>query len=145
MSEKKIGIVLVLALIVVCILSLVGGNKKEKLKEYTNISVEQYLKYYKEDKDRLILVGSKSCAYCKQAAPIIKSLMYKYNLDIYYVSTDEFTEETEKEFMESNELLNSFSTPFLFVISNGEIKDSLKGLQEEKVYIDFFKNNGFIK
>ena len=145
MSDKKIGIVLVLVLVVVCILSLVSGKKEEKLKEYTNITVEQYLKYYKEDKDRLILVGNSHCEFCKQAAPILQSIMYKYNLDIYYVNTDDFSEETEEQFMNSNDLLNSFSTPFLFVVSNSEIKDSIKGLQEEKEYIEFFKNNEFIK
>ena len=142
MSDKKIGIILVIALVVVSFLALVGGKKEEKLKEYTSINVDQYLRYYKEDKDRLIIVGNAGCEYCKAAAPIIQSIMYKYNLDIYYVSTDDFTEETEDEFMNSNELLNSFSTPFLFVV---EIKDSIKGLQEEKEYIEFFKNNEFIK
>lgn len=145
MSDKKIGIILVIALIAVCFLSLIGGKKEEKLKEYTSINVDQYLRYYKEDKDRIIIVGNAGCQYCKAAAPILKSIMYKYDLDIYYVSTDDFTEETEEEFMSSNELLNSFATPFLFVVSNNQIKDSLEGLREEKEYIEFFKNNGFIK
>ena len=91
------------------------------------------------------MVGSKTCGYCKEAAPIIQSLMYQYKLDIYYVATDDFTEKTEKQFMESDELLNEFSTPLLFVVSDGEVKDHIEGLGDYNSYKAFFKKNGFIK
>ncbi|MBQ8131404.1 MAG: hypothetical protein IJ193_02845 [Bacilli bacterium] len=145
MSDKRIGIGLIAVLVIICIISFAAGEKKNKVKPYIGIDVAQYLEYLNDSKERIILVGSNTCNFCKKAEPIIQSVMYKYNVDVYYVATNEFTEETEQQFMESNELLNEFSTPLLFVVADGEVKDHIQGLGDFNTYKDFFEKNGFIK
>ena len=70
--------------------------------------------------------------------------MYKYDLTINYVSTDYFDEESYQRFSNSNDLLKSFATPLLMVVSNDQINDSVQGLLDTDGYMNFFTKNGFI-
>ncbi len=114
-------------------------------KEFNKISVDDYLNLYNGNKDVLIFVGSSSCNYCQIAEPIVQNIMFIQDIEINYISTDEFTEESEEKFMSSNDQLNSFSTPLIMVVSNGKIKDSLSELTDSTGYFKFFVKNGFIE
>lgn len=114
-------------------------------KDFTKINVDEYLNIYNGSDDQLIFVGSGNCNYCKIAEPIVQNIMFVQNIEINYVSTDDFTEESEEKFMTSNEKLNSFSTPLIMVVSNGKIKDSLSELTDSEGYFKFFVKNGFIE
>lgn len=121
-----------------------GLVKNDEKKDFTKIDVSKYLEYYSGSKDTLVLVGRLGCQYCQIAEPIIQNIMYKNNLDINYLSTDDFDIETEEQFMSSNEELDEFSTPLLMVVSNNTIKDSLEGLYDTETYTNFFKDDNFI-
>ena len=114
-------------------------------KEFTRISVDEYLDFYNGSDDMLVLVGRSGCHYCQIAEPIIQNLMFIYNLDIKYVSTDDFDIDSEEKFMSSNEQLHSFSTPLLMVVSNGSIKYIQNGLLDTAGYVNFLQVNGYIE
>lgn len=120
------------------------SNAVTDMKQMYSINVDQYFNYYNGSENKLILVGNDGCGYCKIARPIIQGIMFENDFDIYYLDTDDFTTETEEQFMSSNEELSSFATPLLMVVSNGEIVDSIEGLYDKDGYVDFFTKNNFI-
>ncbi len=113
-------------------------------KDFNKINVDQYLELYNGSKDAVVLVGQDGCQYCDVAEPIIQGIMYDNNIEVNYLLTNDFTEETESKFMNSNERLKSFSTPLLLIVSNGEIKDEVDSLMHTEDYIKFFKDNNII-
>lgn len=113
-------------------------------KEFSNISVDSYLIIAHNENKSLVLIGRSGCQYCKIAEPIIQKLMKDNDLTIYYVSTDDFDDDSYRKFSESNDLLKSFATPFLMVVSNDEIIDYEEGLLDTDSYKKFLVKNGFI-
>lgn len=169
-NNKVFVVISVFVVILVCLISFLAGSKKDKVetsddsntlfdkikkesevitdnikKDFTRISVDDYLNYYHGSEDTLILVGRSGCNYCHVAEPIIQNIMFVYDIDIKYLSTDDFTEETEDKFMSSDSELNSFSTPLLMVVSNDKIKDKKDELTDTNGYLTFLINNGFIE
>jgi len=120
--------------------------KAEERRPYTDIDVNTYLdKYFEEDKS-IILLGRDSCHYCQTAEPILQKISKDFNLEIFYLNTDTFTEQDVNDFISSNEVFqNEFGTPFLFIVHQGKIVDKIDGLVDTTSYIDFLKTNGMIE
>ena len=120
--------------------------KDEEKKDFITINVDQYLEYLDAPEKRIILVARPTCHYCQIAEPIIQKAAKDYNMDIYYLNTDEFTEDDQQAFVNSNEKFNSgFGTPFLMVVKDGGIIDSIDGLTDYAHYVHLFKKNNLIK
>lgn len=170
MKDNKLVVFFIIFIIAtVCIFSFVAGSSKggttandnediltrakkesnsilsNEKKNFNKISVDEYLEFYKNKDDTIVLVGRGDCQYCHIAEPIIQNIMFIYDLDIKYILTDDFDIESEEKFMTSNELLNSFSTPLLMIVSENSIKDMQDGLTDKNGYIEFFKKNNYIK
>ena len=171
MKNKEIFIVfgiIVIALILVIALGK-DSNKKEKLednqeiileraqeesasvkdtekKQLEEIDVTRYLDYYGGEESKLVLVARPTCHYCQIAEPIIQNLAYKYDINIYYLNTDNFKDDDEEKFKSSNEMFTGgFGTPLLLNIGTNKIIDTVDGLTDSEHYIKFFKDNGYIK
>ena len=174
MNEKKYIIIGTICLIVVLLVVVVFAGKKgnEDKLEYSNdpnvivqnaekeaaavtegakkdfeiIDVAKYLEYYKGSDPKLVMLARESCYYCQIAEPIVQSIMKKYDIDIYYLNPDNFTEEEKNDFINSNERFkDGFGTPMLFLVGNDSIIDVVEGLTDKAHFVQFFKLNGFIK
>ena len=176
MNEKKISIITIIAIIILIsllvIASLVGNKsdkddttanrtietviataqeeskevKEQEKKKFTYINVDEYLNILTKQDNQFVLVARPTCQYCKIAEPIIQNIMYEYNIDLYYLNTDDFEEEDQNKFVGSNELFaNGFGTPMLLCIKNNQIVDVIDGLMDRYGYIEFFKAYGLIK
>lgn len=171
MKNKETVILIGVVIIAIVLVFIFGSNKKEEKiiksddpevifsnaqkesksipeneqKELTPINVDTYLEYYNGTEKKAVLIARPTCGYCQIAEPIIKNIAYKYKIDIYYLNTDEFTEEDDTNFKESNEYLTEgVGTPQLFVVGNSSIIDKVDGLTDSYHYEDFLKNNGYI-
>ncbi len=119
---------------------------EDEKKEFTNIDLSQYLQMYNSNENNLIFIGRPTCSYCQIAEPIIHKLAKEYDLTIYYLNTDNFTQDDKAAFKESDEYFqNGYGTPMLLVVSNTEIVDIVDGLTDTAHYIDFLKKNNYIK
>ena len=66
--------------------------------------------------------------------------------DLFETIKDEFSEEDNQKFMESDEFLGEgVGTPLLMNVGNEKIIDKVDGLTDSAHYIQFFKDNGYIK
>lgn len=174
MKNNKILVILgiVLAVILIIICSMVGTDsnntktdkvmedgqtivtnaqkeseavKDEEKKEFTQINVDKYLEYYAGEENKIILVARPTCHYCQIAEPILQNISFKYNIEINYLNTDEFRDDDQTKFVNSDDTFkDGFGTPFLLIVSNNKIVSSVNGLTDEDHYISFFKTNGFI-
>ena len=174
MKNNKILVILgiVLAVILIIICSIVGTDsnntktdkvmedgqtivtnaqkeseavKDEEKKEFTQINVDKYLEYYAGEENKIILVARPTCHYCQIAEPILQNISFKYNIEINYLNTDEFSDDDQTKFVNSDDTFkDGFGTPFLLIVSNNKIVSSVNGLTDEDHYISFFKTNGFI-
>ena len=120
--------------------------KEEEKKDFISINVDQYLGIYEEEDLKLVLVGRPTCHYCQLAEPILKNITYTYGFDIYYLNTDEFSDDDKNNFLHSNEIFEEgFGTPLLLLVSNSTIVDKVDGLMDKDHYLEFFKAHGFIE
>ena len=120
--------------------------KDSEKKEFSQIDVAKYLEYYEGSEPQIILLARPTCSYCQIATPIIQNIMYEYDINVNYLNTDEFTDETQTQFVKSDEFFSSgFGTPVLFIVKDKTIIDKVDGMTDKAHYIEFFKLNGFIK
>ena len=88
---------------------------------------------------------SSKCKFCAKYLPKIKNIANKYELEIFYVETDEFTADESSAF---SNLLSYTGTPTTVFITNGEETSKatrINGNATEEKIINKFKVNGFIK
>ena len=170
-SEKYgligIGVILVILIIVSCVVKV--DNKDKELSndsevvlnnaqneseavvdsekgEFTQIDINQYLEMYNGSEKKIVLIARPTCGYCQIAEPIIQNLIYKYNLEINYLNTDNFGDDDDATLVQSDELFSSgYGTPMLLVVGNGSIISNVDGLTDTAHYEQFFKENGFIE
>ncbi len=117
----------------------------EDKKDFENIDIDKYLEFYDGSEEKLVFIGRPTCSYCQIAEPIVKKINKDYNLNIYYLNTDDFVDDDEAKFINSDEFLkNGYGTPMLFVVSNGKIVDKVDGLTDTNHYLEFLKTNNFI-
>ncbi len=120
--------------------------KETEQKDFKMINLATYIEYYASDEDILVLLARPTCHYCQIAEPILKNLAYKYDIEINYLNTDDFTEEDNNNLMASDEFFSSgYGTPILLYIKNNSIIDKVDGLTNSDGYIEFLRTNGFIK
>lgn len=114
-------------------------------KPYTEINVDTYLEKYNGSENTLILLGRETCQYCQVAEPILQKISKDYNLEILYLNTDAFSDDDITKFLNSDETFkDSFGTPFLFIVGNGQIVDKVDGVVDTAHYLDFLQANGLI-
>lgn len=116
----------------------------DERKSLTEVSVDEYLTIYEGQEPQLVFIGKPSCPFCEIVQPILEHLAYQYNLTINYVNIDNFSGDDQVDFVQSNDYFNSFGTPTLLIVSNGEITQTLEGLTDTESYTTFLKTNGFI-
>lgn len=120
------------------------GSKEQN--PFIKIKVDEYLEYYKDNKNRIVFIGRPTCYYCQIAVPIIQKLSYDYDLEVNYVNVDEFEGDDESNFLNSDEkYANGFQTPLLVIIGNNKIKDEYEGLTDYAHYLKMLKDNKIIK
>lgn len=117
----------------------------DEKKDFTEINVDTYLEYYAGSENKLVLVARPTCSYCQIAEPIIQNLAYKYDIEIYYLNTDDFSDDDSSNFVASDDTFSEgFGTPMLLLVSNNEIVDMIDGLTDTAHYTAFFQQYGYI-
>ena len=118
---------------------------EDEKKDFKDIDVDEYVDLYEDSKNSVVLFASPSCGYCQVAEPILHHIAYQYDLTIYHVDVSALSADESEELADSNDYFSQLGTPALLVVSNGEIVDSVDGLVDTDSYVDFLKDNGFIK
>lgn len=108
------------------------------------ITVNDYLNMYSSNKYAIILLGRETCNYCVEAKSILNKIMSEYNVTIYYLNLDNFSNEDFEAFLSVGEKRKEIVVPTLEVVGNNSVKDELTELKSSGEYISFLKENNFI-
>lgn len=158
MNKKSIlTIIGVILLLVICY--FIGENTstaytindtftKEEQEELSNITVDEYLSLKAGKDTSIIYIARPTCSHCVTQTPRMKYIKYKYKVEIYYLNTDEFSEDntdydkviaSDSYFME-----NDLATPLILVVKDGKIIDMIEGESSVENVVTLLKNNGLI-
>ena len=119
--------------------------KDDEKKELNNINIDKYLELLKADSYSIIYIGRPTCSHCAVQKPIMEHLVYKYDLVINYLNTDELSEEGFNKLQKSNEYFSSgWGTPTTLVVKNNEIVDKFEGETSIEDLTTMFKKYNFI-
>lgn len=123
-----------------------GEVSDDERKQPNEITIDEYLNMYNGKGQQLVLLSRPTCQYCKIATPIIENIIYKYNVTIHYINTDELDSDENSKLVTSDEYFSQgYGTPTLLVVGNGQILDQIDGLTTKDEYISFFQKYGFME
>lgn len=129
-------------LIFAMISSAVINSKKDKLLISLNYS---QLEKKIENKDSFILViTQKQCSHCAEYKPVLKDVLYEYNLKAYEIDQKSLT---DKEKAKLKDIASITGTPTTVFIENGsEIATAtrINGATSKEKIISRFKAIGYI-
>ena len=110
------------------------------------ITVDEYLDIYNGNEEKIVLLSRPTCQYCKIATPILENIIYKYNVVINYINTDNLDGDSTSKLISSDEYFSEgYGTPLLLIVGNKKITDEIDGLVTREDYIEFFKKYGFME
>lgn len=145
MKKKNIFLILCTIALISLILLIVLYNYFNRSRLYeldVNTVIEKI-----NNKDSFILcISATYCEHCKEYKPKLEDISQKYELDIYYIDFDKYSENEQQLFR--NYISFDGSTPVTLFIKNGEEETTVNringNVSKDKI-ISKFKSNGFIK
>lgn len=114
--------------------------------DLTNVTIDEYLNLLKGDSYSIIYIGRPTCAHCQNEEPIMRYMVYKYDLKINYLNTDELDSDGQKKLQDSNEYFESgWGTPLILVVKDNKIVDKFEGETSIEDLTTMFKKYELIK
>lgn len=138
-ENKKLIVVLgVIAAIIAIIItaSIVDGSKNEKL-------YDEFRTAFESSENSLIYIGRPTCGYCNLLNPSILDMKERYNFDYVYVNTDELSSKYLNKILSDLDI-TSLGTPYLAVVSNGEVVARQTEYKDYDETFKFLQTNGII-
>ena len=114
--------------------------------ELNDIDIDEYLDLKEGSDASIIYIARPTCHYCQEMEPIVRNIVYEYDVEVNYLNTDELDDEGQAKLIESDDYFSEgYGTPLLLVVQNGEIVDIQEGLSTKDTTVNFFRDNGFIE
>lgn len=112
-----------------------------------NINVGEYIELLnKAGEYSLVWVARPTCGYCQLTSPVVQKLIKDYGIYISYLNTDEFSDEDNQTFINSDEEFSEgYGTPMLLLVGDGKILDRIDGATDTAHYKEFLVNYKFIE
>ena len=147
---KVVGIVMgVIALFALVFFSSTLRDNGEKFEPIVvDTTVSEYFDLKKADGKAVILFASPDCPWCVKYKPIITKVSSDYKLSVYYVNTNNMTnEEYDQVYVDSPYITSNkgLGTPLTLVVGNNEEIAALEGKKEYEEVVQFLKDNGVIE
>ena len=142
-----ISTVLVIGLLVLVMVLKPADEKKEKITletaGFTEIDIKGFVDLLNKDEKSVVLVARPGCTYCVMFTPVLYEVKEELGLEVYYVNTDNFTEEDFAEFSSTNKYLQEteWGTPLTMIVKSNTVIDAINGYVELEEAKDFFIKN----
>lgn len=114
---------------------------------FTEISIDDFMKMYKEEKDYFVYTGRKTCGYCVAFLPMLQQSVSEYDYTLYYLDVDKLD---NADLTSIAELHDDFAstiggTPMVYLMGDKDVVDVNKGYTEYDTYAKFLEDNGVKK
>lgn len=140
MNESK-KMLIIIGVVVFSILGIFGFALTEsKASEaiYNNFEAA-----FNGTENKLVYLGSSTCGYCQLLNPSLEDMKERYDFDYLYIDVSEISSGYLKKILSQLEL-TSLGTPYLAIVSNGEIVDTQNGYSDYDITFEFLKDNKII-
>lgn len=140
MNESK-KMLIIVGVVVFSILGIFGFALTEsKASEaiYNNFEAA-----FNGTENKLVYLGSSTCGYCQLLNPSLEDMKERYDFDYLYIDVSEISSGYLKKILSQLEL-TSLGTPYLAIVSNGEIVDTQNGYSDYDITFKFLKDNKII-
>lgn len=145
MKRKNIVFIVSVALLVI-ILGVLIFNKYLNRSRLIELNVEQVIEKVENKDSFVICISSTDCSHCQSYKPKLDKISKKYDLEIFYIDIDKYSDDEQNKFR--NYISFDNSTPVTAFIKEGEettTSNRLFGNTSSDKIIKKLKNNGFIK
>lgn len=115
------------------ILISLGGLKEKN--ESNSMTPSELVTAIDSEDDILVYFYQTDCVYCKQAKPILDSIVGEMEIELENFNLQEYTTEWEQ--------FKITGTPTLVHYRNGAEVSRIDGLREEEDYREWFKDQSF--
>lgn len=163
------AVIVVVAIIVSCLVTSSKGNynsntnqngsnygssveeesskiKDSEKKDLTSINIDEYLSLLDGSEAAVIYIGRPTCSHCQIQKPIMEHIVYKYDVKIHYLNTDELDDDGISKLQSSDEYFSEgWGTPLTLVVKDGSIKDKASGESSTTDLVEMFKKYDLIK
>ncbi len=145
MKKKNIFLILCTIALISLILLIVLYNYFNRSRLY-ELNVDNVIEKINNKDSFILCISATYCEHCKEYKPKLEDISQKYELDIYYIDFDKYSENEQQLFR--NYISFDGSTPVTLFIKNGEEETTVNringNVSKDKI-ISKFKSNGFIK
>ena len=135
---KKTDIALILGVVIVLALGFIvmKGNKNSDNKEYlTKLSYLEYQEKIDNGDKFMFIVERTTCSHCQNFMPVAKKFAKKYKIKVFYIDTDEMSEEDWSKFETSNtffeEHKDEWGTPTTIILEGNKSLEYIEGETDE--------------
>ena len=112
---------------------------------FTEIDAEKFVDLINNKKEYyFVYTGRPSCSYCQMMIGNYQKSVEEYDYELYYFDTENVTSETIEEIHKLDEVFERDfpSTPMVYLVGKGEVKDVNEGYTEYSTYTSFLEDNG---
>ncbi len=108
--------------------------KEEEQSDLTTVTMSDLRGFLENGDKKLVMLGTEGCYWCIQQKPILRSLVYKYNIEIGYLDLDLLTSDEDQELRSLHESLQAFGTPTFIIVDQGSVVEvSVGGMTTSEV------------
>ena len=115
---------------------------------FTEIDADKFVELVKNKKEYyFVYTGRPSCSYCQMMIGNYQQSVEEYDYELYYYDTENVTSEIVSEIQGLDEIFEQDfpSTPMVYLVGKGEVKDVNEGYTEYSTYANFLEDNGVEK
>ena len=120
--------------------------KDDERNDLKTINIDEYLSL-KESNDSysIIYVARPTCSYCVLQKPIMENVVYRYDITVNYLNTDELSDEDVNKLRDSDEYFEGgWGTPLTLIVRDNKIVDKIEGATVSSNLIELFKKYDII-
>ncbi len=140
MNESK-KMLIILGVVVFAILGIFGYALAES--KSSEQLYNEFEAAFNGEKKTLVYLGSSTCGYCQLLNPSLQDMKQRYEFDYVYIDANEISSSYLKKILNKLEL-SSLGTPYLAIVSNGEIVDTQNGYSDYDITFEFLQENEII-
>ena len=121
--------------------------------------IDDIINLINRKKYTVTVLSKKDCSYCTLYQPVINNIVKNYNVDIYYLDINDYSEEDIKKFKNldlevkdecttsgiATTIKSSIQYPLVLITKNGKSVDCLLGYQSESEVLELLSKYNIIK
>ncbi len=114
---------------------------------FTEISFDDFMEMYKEDKHYFVYTGRSTCGYCVAFLPALQQSVSEYDYTLYYLDIDKVSQDELKKIAELHSKYETTigATPMVYLMGKKNVVAVNVGYTEYETYAKFLEDNGVKK